>query len=104
MSSCKHHTNLSLLLEICVCGMLHVSELLACSLMRPCSVIRNKAKWQLSLPLNPQAFAEWYKMVETDQAHPENHTALLWDKDATEMACYMHGECKHDSRSVCRLS
>ena len=53
---------------------------------------------KLSLPHSPQAVAEWCRMVRTDEDHPENQTALLLDKDATEMACCMNGEWKLDDR------
>ena len=57
---------------------------------------------KLSLPHSPQAFAEWCRMVRTDldEDHPENHTALLLDKDATEMACCACCCLKHQCTHV----
>lgn len=51
-----------------------------------------------NLAHNPTAFAAWCKLLRADEEHPENHNALLLDKDSELMACCRDGNWTMDNR------
>lgn len=51
-----------------------------------------------NLTHKPAAFASWCKLLRADEQHPENHNALLLNKDSELMACCRDGNWTMDDR------
>lgn len=50
----------------------------------------------LHIAHTPQALADWCALVRADESHPENHNALLLERNQSQMACNRDGKWTMD--------